>query len=79
MGLYTMELLELMGSVSYGQKIIKLGEKKGYIKRVRNIKPDRKGNYLVVNHISLQRASSLSVMNSAAAADITVVTITISD
>jgi hypothetical protein len=48
-----MELLELMGSVSYGQKMIKLGEKKGYIKRVGNIKPDRKGNYLVVNHISL--------------------------
>ena len=33
--------------------MIKLGEKKGYIKRVGNIKPDRKGNYLVVNHISL--------------------------
>lgn len=55
-----MELLELMGSVSYGQKMIKLGEKKGDIKRVRNIKPDRKGNYLVVNHISLHRASGLS-------------------
>lgn len=27
-GLYTMELLELMGSVSYGLKMIKLGEKK---------------------------------------------------
>lgn len=42
-----MELLELMGSVSYGLKMIKLGEKKGYIELVKNIKPDRKGNYLV--------------------------------
>ena len=55
-----MELLELIGPVSYGLKMIKLGEKKGYIKRVTNIKPDREGNYLVVNYISLQRASGLS-------------------
>jgi len=59
-GMYTMELLELIGPVSYGLKMIKLGEKKGYIKRVTNIKPDREGNYLVVNYISLQRASGLS-------------------
>jgi hypothetical protein len=43
-GLYTMELLELTGSVSHRQKMIKLGEKKGYFKGVRKIKPGRKGN-----------------------------------
>ncbi len=51
-GLYTRELLVRMGSVAYGQKMIKLGEEKGYIKRVRNIKPDGKGNYRVMNYIS---------------------------
>jgi hypothetical protein len=51
-GLYTVELLERVGSVSYGQKMLKLGEKNGYIRRVRNIKPNGRGNYRVVNYIT---------------------------
>jgi len=51
-GLYTRQLLDRMGSVGYAQKMIKLGENKGYIKRVRNVTPDGKGNYRVMNHIT---------------------------
>lgn len=51
-GLYTRELLDRMGSVDYAQKMIRLGEEKGYIRRVRNIKPEGKGNYKVMNHIT---------------------------
>jgi hypothetical protein len=51
-GMYTKELLNRMGSVAYGQKMIKLGEDKGYIRRVRKIKPNGKGNYRVMNYVT---------------------------
>ncbi len=51
-GLYTRELLDQMGSIGYAQKMLKLGENKGYIRRVRNIKPDGKGNYRVMNYVT---------------------------
>jgi len=58
-GLYMRQLLDRMGSVGHAQKMIKLGENKGYIKRVRNVRPGGKGNYRVMSHIT-PKENSLS-------------------
>lgn len=52
-GLPTLELLKKLKSSNYGQRMIKLGQKKGYIERLKvKIPKGRKGNVFVINRLT---------------------------
>jgi hypothetical protein len=51
-GMHTRALLKALKSTRYGQQTIRIAEKHGYIKRVRDIEPKGKGNYLVMNYLT---------------------------
>jgi hypothetical protein len=52
-GIPTLELLDRLHSNNYGQRMIKLGEKKGYIERIRvKVPRGKKGNVIVINRLT---------------------------
>lgn len=53
-GLHTRELLREVKSTNYGQRMIKLGESKGYIKRERDSNPEvgKRGGEVVKNRLT---------------------------
>lgn len=52
-GIPTVQLLERLHSTNYGQKMIKLGEKNGYIERVKlKVPKGMKGNMIVINKLT---------------------------
>jgi hypothetical protein len=60
----TLELLEKLKSSNYGQRMIKLGHKKGYIERTHvKVSEGKKGNVFVINRLTAkgkQKVSKLS-------------------
>jgi hypothetical protein len=52
-GLPTVQLLNRIQSTNYGQRMIKLGEKNGYIERVKvKVPKGKKGNIIVINRLT---------------------------
>jgi len=52
-GLPTVQLLKRIHSTNYGQRMIKLGEKNGYIERVKvKVPKGQKGNSIVINRLT---------------------------
>lgn len=51
-GMPTRGLLSALKSTRYGQQTIRIAEKHGYVKRVRDVKPKGKGNLIVMNYIT---------------------------
>jgi hypothetical protein len=52
-GIPTVQLLNRIHSTNYGQRMIKLGEKNGYIERVKVKVPEgKKGNFIVFNKLT---------------------------
>jgi hypothetical protein len=52
-GIPTVQLLNKLRSTNYGQRMIKLGEKNGYIERVKvKVPKGKKGNIIVINRLT---------------------------
>jgi hypothetical protein len=52
-GIPTVQLLNRLNSSNYGQRMIKLGEKNGYIERVKvKVQKGKKGNITVINTLT---------------------------
>lgn len=52
-GIPTVQLLNRLRSTNYGQRMIKLGEKNGYIERVKvKVPKGKKGNIIVINRLT---------------------------
>jgi hypothetical protein len=52
-GMSTVQLLNRLNSTNYGQRMIKLGEKNGYIERVKvKVPKGKKGNIIVINRLT---------------------------
>ena len=52
-GLPTLDLLDKLGSINYGQRTIKEGEKQGYVERVSvKVPKGQKGNTFVINKLT---------------------------
>jgi hypothetical protein len=52
-GMPTVQLLNRLNSTNYGQRMIKLGEKNGYIERVKvKVPKGQKGNIIVINRLT---------------------------
>jgi hypothetical protein len=52
-GIPTVELLDRLHSTNCGQRTIKLGEKNGYIERVKvKVPKGKKGNIIVINRLT---------------------------
>jgi hypothetical protein len=52
-GIPTVQLLNRLNSTNYGQRMIKLGEKNGYVERVKvKVPKGQKGNIIVINRLT---------------------------
>jgi hypothetical protein len=56
--------LNKLKSTRYGQQTIRLADKHGYIKRIRDVKPQGRGNLIVMNYLTPKGKRLLKAVSS---------------